>query len=238
MQLSTQIVGDPSEFDFRHRLLNLISFIGLLLCLFIAVSSHWLIEIELTLALYTTFVLTSLGYVFSRFFGNPTIAYTLFYVVTVFGVASNYIYGAGHKETSLFWLFTSTVLITLGSPKAWIKYIIAGLIAMFLILFFIDINYPNIIVSSYENDSQFYADLTISILVGLIFCGLGIYLFAKQYDKEKDEVEKKSIELKKQRDEFEKLNAEKLKLLSIISHDFKAPLDSIDSALSFTTKEL
>jgi len=233
MQLSTQIVGDPSEFDFRHRLLNLISFIGLALCLFIAVSSHWLIEIELTLALYTTFVLTSLGYVFSRFFRNTTIAYTLFYVVTVFGVASNYIYGAGHKETSLFWLFTATVLITLGSPKAWIKYIIAGLIAMFLILFFIDINYPNIIVSSYENDSQFYADLTISILVGLIFCGLGIYLFAKQYDKEKDEVEKKSIELKKQRDEFEKLNAEKLKLLSIISHDFKAPLDSIDSALSF-----
>lgn len=58
-------------------------------------------------------------------------------------------------------------------------------------------------------------------------------MFAKQYDKEKDEVEKKSIELKKQRDEFEKLNAEKLKLLSIISHDFKAPLDSIDSALSF-----
>jgi uncharacterized membrane-anchored protein YhcB (DUF1043 family) len=91
---------------------------------------------------------------------------------------------------------------------------------MFLILFYIDINYPNIIVSSYENDSQFYADLTISIVVGLIFCGLGIYLFAKQSDKEKDEVEKKSIELKKQRDEFEKLNEEKLKLLSIISHDF------------------
>lgn len=146
---------------------------------------------------------------------------------------SNYIYGAGHKGTSLFWLFTATVLITLGSPKAWIKYIISGLIIMFFGLFYVEINYPNIIVSSYENDSQFYADLIISVSVGLIFCGLGIYLFAKQYDIEKGDAEKKSLELKKQRDEFEKLNEEKLKLLSIISHDFKAPLDSIDSALSF-----
>jgi len=237
MQLREKIVGNPKNFDFRHRLLNLISFIGSILVFFLSVASHWLVKFELTLALYVTLVLTGLGYLVSRFFNNPKFAYGIFYFLTFFGIISNYIYGSGFNGTALYWLFTGAVLLSLGSPKHYIKYIISGILVVFICLFYIQLQLPEIIISSYETQNQFHADLLVSIVLGVIFIGLGIFLFANQYDIESLNAEKNAEELIKQRNKFERLNQEKLELLSIISHDFKAPLDLIDSTLTHLDKD-
>ncbi|WP_185716176.1 sensor histidine kinase [Larkinella knui] len=88
----------------------------------------------------------------------------------------------------------------------------------------IDYFYPESIILRYTSRLNRTVDIASTYVVGIVLIYLATYFFRKAYRAEQRLVEEKSKVL-------ERLNAEKNKLFSIISHDLRSPLSSVQQYL-------
>jgi len=149
-----------------------------------------------------------------------SIAVSSFLVILLFAV--NYFFSGGIHGATFLSLMLAFVLIIIVSPKTlyalWITLsllIVAGLL-------WAEYRHPDLIRVSYSDRKALFIDIAVTYGTGVLVSFFSIFYLKDAYNEEKKTAEQKTIELMK-------LNEEKLKLFSIISHDLQAPLSSLHS---------
>src|SRR5690606_19077659 len=103
----------------------------------------------------------------------------------------------------------------------------------FSVLLYVDIFYPDLIPSVYLNLEHQFWDHLITYLVSLVGIYAIISTIKKYYWLQKKENEEKTLELLEVNHMLQNSNEQKNKVIALISHDIRSPLNSIVSILEF-----
>lgn len=229
-----KVSGDPEMFSMESRLFNAVCFLSLFGLAATSLLDYLLKLPVLSFAMFLFFCLVSFIYYLSR------IKNRLYYSVLLFAVFSNilfsfnFYYNSGlNGPTLLIFLLSFTFMLSV-SPKHTFRFWMPLNICTVMILLFISYNSPDWIKDTYTDRESRFIDFAFSyaLIVILIFCS--IFFIRKSYHYEKELAEQRAKELSE-------MNETKNKLFSIVAHDLKSPIASLQNYLelfeAFNTTE-
>lgn len=216
------ITGDTKDMKLEHRVFNFISVVGIAIIAYNIPFSYYL-GLKSTAFLYgLMFLSLSIGYYFARCRKQYKIAIILCSLIVLVMLGASFFVTAGVTGPSLLALTISFFLIMIIASQKhyWIWtgcYVLtgSGLTALHY-------HYPHVISSPYHTQASLYLDLASSYSIEILVIFAGLYYLKAAYYQEKNSAEERARAL-------EKMNDEKTKFFSIISHDLRAPLASIQS---------
>ncbi len=220
--------GNEEDFHLQHRLYNTYCVILLLILIqsvpINIITGYYTIGIILLALL----IIQSVLYYLSRFKGWLKLCILITGLSCYFLSGTYYFLHAGLKGATLINnIALFFFLITVSSPKQRFWWLIASL-AFYIALPIVEFYYPKSIQNTINTRAEYFEE-NVSTYIWVL---LMIYWFTsalvRSYQREKNKSELKTIEL-------EKSNAEKNRLFSIISHDLRSPLTSIQSYLELLT---
>ncbi len=218
------LIGNPEQFTLEHRVFNAICVI-LLVVLGYNVPFNYLVGLKETSLIFMVF-LTVFGmmYYWSRFKHKLTLAISIAAISASLLFAINYFFSSGIRGASLLSFTLTFFLIMVASP---VRYYVWWLILNLVIVIGIIVaEYYNadLVVTMYGSRQELFVDMTSTYLINVAVIFIGTLYIKRAYNTEKKTVQEKTAAL-------EKMNAEKSKLFSIISHDLRSPLHSIQGYL-------
>lgn len=156
----------------------------------------------------------------SRYKQQYTLSYSLFAVCCILFFVFTYYADSGIQGSSLLSLSIAFFMILLVAPRN--QYLIWTLLFIVLIggLLYTEYTYPELVTSNYDSRASHFIDIGSTFLMSMLFFISCLSFVINNYNQEKQAAENKSVVLKK-------LNEQKTKLISVISHDFNTPLNNI-----------
>ncbi|SIT34205.1 Signal transduction histidine kinase [Filimonas lacunae] len=170
-------------------------------------------------------------YYFSRFRKQYSVSIICYAIVSYIAMAALFFFNSGSKGPTIFLFFLTFQLLIAFSANRWH---FVWFIAHFLVipmLMLIEYFKPEWVPDTYGTRKDYFIDLVVSYLVILV----GIYWITnylrKNYLRKKNIVDEYAAKIEQQHREIlvknaqlEKLNQEKTKLFSVVSHDLRTPL--------------
>lgn len=232
-----RLIGSSDAFSLEARIFHSIS-IGLVLLT--AVYAPYNLFEGLYVAAISAAVIAGFFYFqyYNSRFRGKTHNNSIFALTGILLFSVNYFSNAGiNGSTDLIW--PSYLLLVLAiSPYRQHLLWVAVYITVFLILHLIEYNYPLLVKHPFDMGKGKFIDRITAFPMPVVATAIIIIFIRKSYDKERAAAEEKAatIELRneqilRQKHELEQSNAEKNKLLSIISHDMRAPFIHIQGYL-------
>ncbi|WP_158799280.1 sensor histidine kinase KdpD [Pedobacter sp. L105] len=232
-----ELIGSPSMFPLETRIFHSIS-IGLIILNGIYVPYNFyegLYTGSLSALIFGLFFFYQ--YYYSRFHGKQ-------YNNAVFGLMGilifsvNYFTNSGiDGSTDLIWPVYLLLVFAISPYSQHAKWLMMYLLC-FLILHIIEFEYPFLVKHPFIAGRGQFIDRVTAFPIPVVAIYIIIKFIRQSYDKEKKAAEEKTlaVEISKeqilvQKDLLEKSNAEKNKLMSIISHDLRMPLMNIQNYL-------
>lgn len=233
----SELIGRSKDFSLESRIFHSLS-----ICL-IALASLYIpynIYSGLYVAAFSAF-LFSIFFIYqyyrSRYLGKPHSNFAFGIIgIVIFG--TNYFFNSGiDGSTDLIWPAYLLLVLAISPYKQHAKWLGLYLIC-FLAIHFIEYQFPFLIRHPfYPGRDQFLDRITISPMPVIVIY-IVINFIKRSYDKEKKLTEEKTLIVAEnnkyislQNDQLEQSNSEKNKLMSIISHDLRSPLISIQNYL-------
>jgi len=185
------------------------------------------IPLTIILGMYQEGIATSVLLLFlmtifylSRYKQQHTFSFTLFAGCCISFFAYTYFTNGGIDGSSLLSLSIAYFMILLVAPRK--QYLIWTLFFIMLIggLLYTEYYYPEFVSQNYASRGSRFIDIGSTFLMTMIFFICCLSFVINNYNQEKQTVEDKSLILKR-------LNDQKNKLISVISHDFNSPLNNI-----------
>jgi signal transduction histidine kinase len=178
----------------------------------------------------------------SRFRGK-TYNTTVFALTGVIFFSVNYFLNSGiNGSTDLIWPSYLLLLLAISPYRQHLLWIVTYIVA-FALVHVIEYKYPSLVQYPFDMGRGKFIDRITAFPMPVIAISIIIIFLRKSYDKERAAVEEKAatIELRNeqillQRNQLEQSNAEKNKLLSIISHDMRAPFTHIQGYLQLLSQ--
>jgi len=223
------VIGQPPEFSLEARIFNAICIISAV-SVFFNIFFNSLIGItQIAVLMTAVFIIAMLCYYFSRFkmqLGASVIAYmitsNLLFII-------NYKYNSGiNGPTPFLFILSFFLTISIVPKKQYWFWIVLNLAVVFS-LFAFEYKYPASILITYPDKESRFIDFGYSYLVILAFVFIVTTSVRKSYHAEKRLVEEKAAEL-------EQANDTKDKLFSILAHDLRSPLASIQNYLEILSE--
>ncbi len=144
----------------------------------------------------------------------------------------------------MFVFLTFYLLIAIGNPKQYPLWISLHILVL-LSLLACEYIHPDWVPDTYKSKSDRYIDIGATSGTAIAFIFFITNYMRKNLDKERVKTEERELAISNQNRQIieqnhllEKVNAEKTKLFSIISHDLRAPLDSIRGYLELVSEHL
>jgi len=163
-------------------------------------------------------------YYISRFRNKQNLSIALFGGLSNLLFIINYYLNSGVEgPTILIFVLSIFMNIAIAPKKQYAFWISLNLIVVSALLI-IDYCYPGLVKNTYHSRSDRYLDLAISYIITVALVLIVTIYIRKNYS-----LEKRKVELKNE--ELEHSNEAKNKLFSILAHDLRAPLNSIQSYL-------
>lgn len=231
------IHGTEPEFDLKEIIFHQICFVatlGLTLGLGLAI---YIRQWDIVLIIALSQLLLTLCYWFSRIMRLFRVAWTLFVLTSYAFYVINYFLNSGLNGTTIVMSFITLSMLFAGteSRNHWKWTLIHGLIFGGLISF--ELIYGRAYFQDYPSEDLRYVDHIAVYLISIGFFYLIFSLIREAYEKQQKMVNDQRIELSKNRDELEKSYTEVTKLISVIAHDVRNPLASIESYLELLQSE-
>jgi two-component system sensor histidine kinase/response regulator len=242
-ELWLKIVGDAKIFSLRARIFHSVCFIVLLALLY-NIPFNYAIDLPgIALESFFLLLVTSLLYYNSRIRRKISVSINLALLVSYGFFAVNYFLNSGiHGPTDLFFLLMlifSIAIARVNQYKIWIS--LNFLLAMGL--HFLQYLYPQWFPDTYTSRLYAFVDISSGYLVVSVMTLYCMTYIRRHYEAEKNSAEAKSRSIEeqnrqilKQNLELQRLNSEKNKLMSIIAHDLRSPLGSIQNSLEIITE--
>lgn len=175
-------------------------------------------------------------YYLSRFKRRSSVGIKLFCFVCNLLFVINYFFNSGIFGPNLLLFSLGLLLIVTIIPKSQFKiWIPINLVSVFTIMV-VEYYYPEVARNAYQSELSKAIDFGITYFVVVILTYFAISYIRKNYDMERNAVIAQNVAIEEQKAELERLNSEKDKLFSIVSHDIKLPLNSIQSYLEILTE--
>ncbi len=233
----SRLIGSPAVFSLESRIFHSIT-IGLILLA--SVYMPYNLYAGLYVGSISAFLLALFfAYQFysSRFWHKPH-NNTIFGLVGILVFSVNYFSNAGiNGSTDLIWPAYLLMVLAISPYQQHLKWLIVYLVC-FLILHVVEHYYPSLVKYPFSTTEERFIDRITAFPMPVIVIYLIIKFVRRSYDMEREATAEKTIaiELSKeqillQKDQLEKSNIEKNKLMSIISHDLRTPLINIKNYL-------
>ncbi|MFD1631608.1 sensor histidine kinase [Pseudopedobacter beijingensis] len=218
------IIGDKSDFELNTRVLHYVCVVGMIALLINIPLNYYIGFPFLTYALVVVLMGVFICYYLSRFLGKYDVSVVIFEITTTILVVLHFFFSSGINGAGLlYFLLAFFLTIVIAPRKQYLFWLMVNLILVITVLF-IEYKYPYLIASQYKRKEERFYDLFIAYFITLILLLLLIGEIWKNYLREKNAYETRTRELAK-------LNEEKNKLFSIVAHDLRSPLASIQSYL-------
>ena len=241
---STMLIGEPTKFSLEERIFNTFCIIAFV-AMCVEVPFNFVIGLKVPAAICIFGVLFSAFlYYLSRIRRKSRLGIYLFSVVCNLAFTVNYFYNSGIFGPNLLLFALAFLLIIVIIPKSQYKiWIPLNVVFVFAILV-IEFLYPAAVPNAYTSDLAKAIDFGVTYLVMAILTYVAISYIRKNYDFERNrvvqknkEIEAQNARISEQKVELEKLNLEKSKLFSIVAHDIRSPLSSVQSYLEILTDD-
>ncbi len=166
------------------------------------------------------FVVLSFTYYLSRFKKKFKYSIVLSSLMTLIVLSCGYFLNGGIQGPSLLSFSIAFFMIMIISPRNqyWLWSILC--LAAGLGLLFFEYKYPESIASSYRDRVSIFADSASTYIITILVTFIGLFYLKTAYFHEKQDAAAKTAAL-------ERMNHEKTKFFSIIAHDLRAPMASI-----------
>ncbi|WP_442590506.1 sensor histidine kinase [Pedobacter sp. AW31-3R] len=216
------ITGDTKHMKLEHRIFNFISIIGILIIGYNVPFSYYLGLKSTALLYFVMFFGLCLAYYYARMRKRYKRAIFLCSILVLATLTGTFFITSGVNGPGLLALTIGFFLIIIISSEKhyWIWTSLSVLTGTGLIA--VHYFYPALISSPYDNRASLFMDLASSYAIEILVIFAGLFYLKAAYYQEKLSAEVRAREL-------EKMNDEKTKFFSIISHDLRAPLASIQS---------
>ncbi|NLR58721.1 HAMP domain-containing histidine kinase [Chitinophaga polysaccharea] len=218
------IIGDPLHISLENRIFNTICAIAIFI---IAFNIPYNYATGLTVTSFIFVILTLIfGFIYYlsrlRKQVNLGVALAVISINVMFGI--NYFYSSGIEGASLLSFTLAFFLIMLISPVKqyywWLAFNLVTVIGLICYEYY----HPNSVLNVYKTRGDIFEDMTPTYITCILVIFVGTVYLKNAYNQEKKRGEEKNRKL-------ELLNSEKSKLFSIISHDLRNPMASIQSYL-------
>ncbi|TAH02991.1 MAG: sensor histidine kinase [Sphingobacteriales bacterium] len=221
--------GSSNHFSIQNQIYH--SFSIIIIAAFVI-----FLPINLFLGLLVSALLCALAIAFqsillyqSRYKGRLNLAILVSCLLSNIILCANYFYNSGIAGPTLIISAAILFLLLIVVPKQQMFKWFAINILLASAAVYIEYKFPQLIIGSYTTKANMFVDNLASYIIGIMLLYIGVAYIRASYDKEKQTVNDKALAL-------EKLNYEKDKLFSIISHDLKTPLASIQQYLDLLTQ--
>lgn len=222
-------VGSPSDFPLENRIYNSFCLVAL-----VAIAYHiplnYLLNLPESTAISVVLLIIQFGmYYLSRYKNKLHISLLVSGITIHLLFIVNYFFNSGIAGPTLILLVLSFFLIIAVAPgKQYLGWLLVNMTIVLGLLLteYID---ATLVVDSYLARESKFADIGSAYFVTVILIYTGIVFIRRNYDKERKSAEEKALKM-------ERLNTEKNKLFSIISHDLRTPLANVQNYLEFLTQ--
>lgn len=169
----------------------------------------------------------------SRFGGRFQVSYFLFGLFCYPVIGLNFYLNDGIEGPSAYvFLMFHIIMMVLSSKRQYGLWIVYNAV-IFTALLYMDLFHPQLIPDVYLNLEHQFWDHLITYFVSLVGIFAIISTIKKYYWLQKQENEEKTVALLKANHMLHNSNEQKNKVIALISHDIRSPLNSIVSILEF-----
>lgn len=218
-----KLIGNETN-ALEYRIFNAVSIFSICAATVNCLINFWLgLSFYALLMLPIIFVL-ALGYYLSKYKHQLSFAVIIFAISFNALCAATYFNSSASTGVNLYTFVLIIFILAIVSPKKQVRFIVPLNIMLVGALLFIEYHYPNLIKSIYPNEQYRLLDVTQTLFEVIIMITVVTIFMKNSYVKEK-ELAKHSLH------ELEKSNETKKKLFSIVAHDLKSPLASIENYL-------
>lgn len=240
-RLFVVLAGKHSVTAFEQFIFNILLAFSALVLLFFSFSKllfqHEVTGFFVFLMSLSTFWL----YYLSRFKNQFQASIVLMGILSYLFFGINYFYNSGINGPTAFIFILNFYILQLLSPKK-LKYVWLTFHMLIIpILYLIEYKNPSFILQRYSSESEFYIDYSLVFAASLLIIYLLIYMYIKATQKQVRMINSQNntlkqgvVNLKKINNELEQMDKEKSKFFSIISHDIRSPLTTIQSYLEYS----
>ncbi|MFC5412445.1 sensor histidine kinase [Larkinella bovis] len=208
----------------ESRVFNSVCVVGILAMVYNIAFNYSIGLREASFISLVLFIVFTFLYYLSRIKNKFYISITAGGVLISLLLGVNYFFNGGIVGSTLLLLLLVYFLLSIVAPTRQYRFwFLFNLIIVFSLLT-VEYFYPQSVISGYSSRLNHILDVASTYIVAVILIYLTAYFFRKAYKAERRLVEEKSMVLKQ-------LNAEQNRLFSIISHDLRSPLASVQQYL-------
>jgi signal transduction histidine kinase len=226
------LIGSETDFVLENRITNAVFLITVILMSMSLVLSLVFVGFSSAIGLYAiAVVMESVLYYFSRFRKAYKSTIAISTVLSYGLLAYSYFSRSGLDGPTMFsFLLVFQLVITILPRKQhWIWITIN--IGVLYVLLYTDYTTPGAVTAAYLTPAERFSDLAINYGVSAIFIYLITTTLSNSYLREKRLAEARARDIAIQNGKLGQLLQEKDKLFSIITHDLRSPLNSIQGYL-------
>lgn len=222
--LHNKLVGHQDSATIQVRIFNEVSLITMVALIF-ALAVNLITRIPyVSLTLFFTLALVTVLYINARFYTNIRSSAIIFCLALNLVLILNFFINSGSNGPTLL-LFILSFFFTLAiMPKKQYPFWILLNVLTVIVLLTIEYKFPSQISHSYNSRSADYLDQSFTYFISVFCIFVILNYIVKSLISEKNKVLAVSKNLAK-------ANQSKTQLLSILSHDLRSPLNSIQSFL-------
>ena len=223
--------GFDNESSMENRMFNAVSLTCLVL-LVLLTGANFNLGYN-TIALWTSLTIPLLAviYYLARFANRFLLASYLFTTFSYVLMIGLFLLNSGMSGPSIYGFLLTFLIIILITPTKthllWFTLHTTIVIGLFLA----EAAYPNLVVYQYDNIYAQVLDNSITYVPVLLFIYVSGIFLRKSYNSEKKLADERLTAINAQKHELEFTNKEKDRLFSIIGHDLRSPLYSIQGYL-------
>ena len=240
-----KLTGDPATFSMENRAFNYVGVITFPILLYTLVFDICISQVFMAWVLGGLLVAQGILFYYSRFKRKYNTGIIVYAILSYSSLIANYYCNSGALGPTLCLFFlTFQLLITIGKRGMyglWIFLhitIVMGLLAS-------EYFFPQLVPDTYLSKEARFFDLASTYTIAIVFVFTLTNYLRNYFNNERLLAEERAKAISaqntyilSQNDLLAKVNEEKNKLFSIVSHDLKTPLDSIRGYLELLTEQV
>ena len=224
-----KITGDEKDFSLEARIFHVICILSFFILAISQIVNVSYGLYELAVLMGSLQLIGTIFYFLSRVYKKLNLGIIFFALATNFLFVLNFYFNSGIDGPGLILFLLSIFLITIVVPKKQFAFWLILNTIEVMILLYISFNNPDLFKYRYPDLLMQYADIGSTYLITALLIFLATNFIRKSYHHEKIVAEEKAEELKIS-------NETKNKLLSILAHDLRSPLGSIQNYLEILSE--
>lgn len=219
------LTGSEEAFSMEERIFHYVCLLSTLVIFINLPINHFIgLPFILTVILITICLLILTAYYISRWKNNYDLGVVMFGLICNLLFCVNFFFSGGTYGATLLYFLLSFFLTIISAPRQQYPFWIILNIILVGCLISIELYNPDLVQYQFSDRISRYVDLGLAYMFVLTLLVALMLKSRKYYYREKKAVEIKALELAK-------INEEKNKLFSVIAHDLRAPVASIQNYL-------